>query len=145
MKKQLHIKYNSQESVFIDVNDDESITISLDTPPAKLLKEKGKIPKTLFRVEGSRWRDDEYFYLNWLEKEVLLDDIIMIQFKEDDRKATPLTKVEKYIEPEKECTFCDKKASEVKHLVEKDFMARICDECVKLSQQVIDEKIQSSK
>ena len=140
MKKQFHIKYNDQEPVVIDVIDDESITISLDQPPTKFVEGKEKIPKTLFRIEGLRWRNDEHFHLGWLEKEITLNDTIKIQLKENDSKATPLIKEEKYIEPEKECSFCHKKSSEVKHLVEKDFMARICDECVKLCQQAIDER-----
>ena len=138
MKKQLHIKINDLEPVVIDVIEDESVNISLDQPPTKFQKEKDRIPKTLLKIDGLRWRDNEHYHLGWLEREVVLNDAITIQLKEDNRVPTPLAKEELYEKPEKECSFCHRKASEVKHLVEKDMFNRICDECVKSCQKAID-------
>lgn len=137
MKKQFHIKVTGEEKLVIDLAGDESVSVYVDNPPTDNEKDKPLLPT--LRVEGLRWREDQHFHLGWLEKNINSEDEINIKLTESDEASSPLTMEEEYIAPEKDCSFCHKKKSEVEVLVEKNFMARICNECTELVVKSIEE------
>jgi hypothetical protein len=126
--KQLHITISGHEDLVINLEEDEAIEIHLLNNAAKFLKPGEAQTKLVTR--GMRWKDEEFFNFDWGSTAIELGDKVSIQIVESDRPPTPARAEEKYIEPEKECTFCGKKASEVKHLVEGSLFSRICDDCV---------------
>jgi hypothetical protein len=138
MKKQFRIQINAEPPLRIDLNANEGVYIRIDNNPAKFA-EAGTL-LTSFHVEGSRWTEDEYFTLEWGKRTLTPTDRVSIHLVESDEAATPPETEEKYVTPEKECSFCEKKASEVQFLVDGGLMARICDECVKVCQGVIEGK-----
>ena len=137
MKKQFHIKVTGTEELVIDLNDNESVSVHIDNPPIKFQKED--LPLPTIRVDGLRWKDEQHFHLGWMEKNIEIGDEVRIKIVESNKQATLLNKEEEYISPEEKCSFCRKKKSEVEILIEKDFMARICNECVDLAQTAMDE------
>ena len=137
MKKQFHIKITGKEELIIDLNDNESVTIKVDNPPIKFQEKEPLLSRV--QVDGLRWTDKQHFHLGWIEQNIEIDDEIRIKLTQSNKSASPLTKDEEYIAPEEECNFCHKKKSEVEHLVEKDYMARICNECVELALNAIED------
>ena len=140
MKKQFQVSVNAGKAIVIDIHDDESISMSVHYPPTKFSEGGKDLYKPHYKIDGLRWRDGEHYHLGWLEDELKIGDSITITLKESDEEATPLNKEEKYVAPEMKCSFCDRPANKVKHLVDAGLMARICDECVKLCQEAIDER-----
>lgn len=68
--------------------------------------------------------------LEWLAAEIKPGDKVEILYTEVDQPPTRLIS-ERFIEPEAMCGFCRRKKSDVPLLIEKDFMHRICSDCVK--------------
>jgi len=139
MTKQFHINVADRDNVVIDVKDDESFSIKIDQPPTKFFKDTEEVRKPYIQVDGLRWRNDDHFHLGWFESELNIDDKITIQILESNEDASQLTKEEKYFPPEKECSFCDKKSSEVKYLIEGNCYNYICEECVDKAQEIIND------
>jgi len=138
MQKQFHIKIKGKEELVIDLIEDEGVSIQVDNQPTKF---DTKAPKnTTIKVTGLRWRDSKHFHLGWLSSELKLGDELSIKLVESERKTSPLSKEEEYIESEAECSFCHKLKSQVECLVEKDFMARICNECVDVAVKAIEDR-----
>ncbi|VAW49548.1 hypothetical protein MNBD_GAMMA03-923 [hydrothermal vent metagenome] len=138
MKKQFHIKINSEEPIVIDINNDESISFDVSHPPTQFDKKDGGGYKPFYKIDGLRWRNNEHFHLGWTDKELKLNDKITIQYIESNEKISSLTKEEKYIEPELTCSFCNKKVSEVQQIIDGGLIACICNECVLVCQSEID-------
>jgi len=138
VRKQVIVSAENIEPIVIDVKGDESVSIQVDLPP-KNVPGGGKASPML-HVNGLRWRDEEHFHLGWLEKKLSFSEEVNIKLTFSVKEPSILQKEEKYVAPEEECSFCYKKKSEVEILVEKDFMARICNECVELSQNIIEER-----
>jgi hypothetical protein len=126
--KQLHITISGHEDLVINLDENEAIEIHFLNNATKFLK-PGESRAKIF-ARGMRWKDEEFFNFDWGSTEIALNDKISIQIVEGEIPQTPVRAEEKYVEPEKECTFCGRKASEVKHLVEGSIFARICDACV---------------
>ncbi len=137
MKKQFHIKVTGEEKLVIDLAGDESVGVYVDNPPTDYEKDKLLLPT--LRIEGLRWRDEQHFHLGWLEKNINSEDEISIKLTEANEDSSPLTKEEVYIAPEKDCSFCHKKKSEVEVLVEKNYMVSICNECTELAVKAIED------
>ena len=137
MKKQFHIKVSGEEKLVIDLVEDESVSVYVDNSPTYFKKNKTLLPA--LRIEGLRWRNDQHFHLGWLERNLNSEDEIKIKLTESEEPPSPLTKEQKYVAPEKDCSFCHKKKSEVDVLVEKNFMARICNECTELAVKAIED------
>jgi hypothetical protein len=137
MKRKLLVEVPGRAPISIEIHDNESISIHIDSPPTKFYE--GEAPGPHYRIEGLRWTDSEHFHLGWGGGPLNLSDKISVQLLESQGTTTPPEKEEKYIEPEKECLFCGKKSSEVKHLVNGGPLARICDECVRLCQKAIEQ------
>jgi len=137
VRKQVIVTAEKVEPIVIDVMGDESVSIRVDLPPRNV-PGSGKASPML-RVDGLRWRNEEHFHLGWLEKKLSFSEEVNIKLTFSVKEPSELQKEEKYVAPEEDCSFCHKKKSEVEILVESDFMARICNECVELSQNVIDE------
>lgn len=136
MKKQFHIKVSGEEKLVIDLVEDESVSVYVDNPPINYAKDKTLLPT--LRIEGLRWRNNQHFHLGWLKKKLNSDDEINIKLMQSDEPSSPITKEQEYIAPEKSCSFCHKKKSEVEVLIEKDFMACICNECTELALKAIE-------
>ena len=111
----------------MDLVENEAIEIDIQNNATKFLKASD--PSTVFRASGHRWSGSDYFILSWGRRALKIGDSVLIRILEGARKATP-PKEEKYIEPEKDCSFCQRKASEVKELLEANLFTRICNECV---------------
>lgn len=137
MKRQFFVEMTGRAPLSIELNDNESVTIYVESPPSKFYE--GEAPGPSYRVEGLRWTDTEHFHFGWGSQPLKLNDKISVQLVESRGAASPPVSEEKYVEPEKECSFCGKKSSEVKHLVDGGLLARICDECVRVCQKTIDE------
>lgn len=137
MKKQIHIEVTGAEEIVIDVNEHESVSVHIDNPPTKFQKEQVLRPSV--KVDGLRWKNEQHFHLGWLEKNLQFGDEVRIKLMESCQSASSIAKEEEYIAPEENCSFCGKTKSEVEVLVEKSFMARICNECVELAQGVIEQ------
>jgi hypothetical protein len=140
MKTQLVIRSPSSEPIVIDVVDDESVQVHLDTHPNRFMPEP---TAPTMRVEGLRWRDDRHHHLGWRNWQLQIGESVRIDYVQGDMAPTRLQKEEEYIAPEKACSFCDKRESEVEFLVERRLMARICDDCVLVCQAEIDKRRQS--
>lgn len=140
MNKQIHIHINDKDRIIIDIMDDERVSINIDQPPTKFIKENEENRQPTIQITGLRWRNEERFHLDWLDSTLNTNDKITIQFKGDSEKSASLVKDEKDIKAELVCSFCNKKSSEVKHLVKNDFYHCICDECVMTAQKIIDDK-----
>ncbi|MDH5433866.1 MAG: ClpX C4-type zinc finger protein [Gammaproteobacteria bacterium] len=139
MKRQIQVSINNEESVVIDLVGDESVSVDITDPPSSLELCKGQKP--FIKIDGLRWRDGEHFHLSWFEKELTVDDCIVIQYKESDELASGTIKEIKYDQPEEKCSFCHKKKSEVDLLISGPTYNYICDACVVLSHNLIQEKI----
>jgi len=139
MRKQIHIRASGKESIVIDVLDDESISVDIDTHPNHFLPEPA--PPT-FAVTGLRWRDGKHYHLGWITQPLNLGESVHIEYSSADAAPTPLVQEKEYIAPENTCSFCGKPASEVEYLVEHSLLARICNACVEICQTEIDKRRQ---
>ena len=137
MKKQFHITLNNKEEIIVDLNSNESVTVRIYNPPTKLGTEENAL--STIEIDGLRWNKDKHFHLGWLKEKINIGDKICLKLLESTQLASPLVNEEEYVPPEKECSFCYKKKSEVEVLVEKTHLTRICNECVELAQKAINE------
>ncbi len=105
--KKIQVVINDEKPITIDVKGDESVTVQFEDPPSGLENCKGQKPN--IKIDGMRWRNEDFFQLSWLERNVSHRDRITIQYIDSEEQLTELTKEEKYIKPEEECSFCQKK------------------------------------
>ena len=143
MNKQFHVNINDKDTIIIDIMDDERVSINIDQPPTKFIKQNEENRHPTIQITGLRWRNEERFHLVWLNSTLNTNDKVTIQIKDSSKKLTFLVMDENYTRPELTCSFCNKKSSEVKHLVKSDFYHCICDECVRTAQKVIDDKFRT--
>ncbi|MFZ3320744.1 MAG: ClpX C4-type zinc finger protein [Usitatibacter sp.] len=138
MKKQFRIQINGDPPLRIDLNANEGVYIRIDSNPAKFAGVG--VPLTSLHVEGNRWDGDDYYTLDWGQRTLSLNDNVTIQIVGSADAPTSPEREEKYVAPEKDCSFCQKKASEVQFLIDGGIFARICDECVEVCRGVIEAK-----
>ena len=136
MKKQLHITYAPGEKLVIDLVDNEAVTVSLHHNP--YLK-KRSLPETYLEVSGNRWVSDGMDTIQWLQRPVL-NEQVLVEVKESAEAVSAPESDKRFVEPEPECSFCQKRASEVKVLIAAKLFAHICNECVATCQSVIAER-----
>jgi hypothetical protein len=137
MKTQLVIQSTGAEPIIIDVIDDESVQVHLDTHPNRFMPEP---TAPTFNVSGLRWRGDKHHHLGWVTRQLALGESINISYVSGNAAPTTLEKEVEYVVPEMTCNFCDRPASQVECLVERTMLARICDECVRTCQAEIDKR-----
>ena len=140
MKTQIHISKTGTEAIVIDVIDDESVHVDVDTHPNQFMPEPAA---PTFAVTGLRWRDGKHYHLAWVNRPLNLGDSILIEYSNSDAPPTALEKENEYIAPEDSCNFCYKRASEAEFLVKHGPLARICSDCVQICQDEIDNRRQS--
>lgn len=128
MKRQFRVEITGGEPLVIDLVENEAINIHIQNNATKFLDPK--MPVTTFHVTGHRWAKPDYFILNWGGRALSMGDSILIRIVESAERSTPPKEEEKYVEPEKDCSFCQRKASEVKQLLEANLFTRICSDCV---------------
>jgi ClpX C4-type zinc finger protein len=128
LRRQFQIEMSGAEPLVIDLVENEAITIDIQNNATKFLKASDQA--TVFRASGHRWSGSDYFILSWGGRALKIGDSVLIRILEGTLKATPPKEEEKYIEPERDCSFCQRKASEVKELLEANLFTRICNECV---------------
>lgn len=137
MNNQLHFKINDDEKIIIDIKENESINFVLNSVPPNV-KDKKLGDYLFYKIDGSRWNNDDYFNLEWEHKEFKINDTIKIELKNGDLNTSELSKEELYIQPEETCSFCCKKLSEVEVLVEGSVYTFICNECINCCQEILD-------
>jgi hypothetical protein len=125
--KQLEVQIPGTKPLVIDLVDDEAIDLHVQSNATRFSKDRSLIH---FRATGHRWRQGDYFMLNWGGRALKVGDTVAVNLSASGKKATAPKEVEKYIEPEKQCSFCDRKRSEVKELLEANLFTRICNDCV---------------
>ncbi len=128
MRAQLVIRITGTEPIIIDVVDDESVHIGVDTH-ANAFMPQPTSPD--LKVTGLRWRDGKHYHLAWRTESLRVGDSLHVTYSEGDAAPTSLESDKEYVAPEKSCRFCDKAASQVEFLVERSFLASICSDCVK--------------
>lgn len=128
LRKQFHVEIAGAEPLVIDLGENEAIEIDVRANATKFLKPGD--PATTFRASGHRWSGADYFILNWGGRALKTGDSVSIRILEGALDPTPPKEEEKYVEPEKDCSFCQRKASEVKELLEANLFTRICNDCV---------------
>ena len=131
--KQIKVSINDGQPIVIDIVPDESISVYFESPPTMVWKGKRINKRPRLQVNGLRWRDGDHYHMDWLEKSLKVNDKITIEISKTSDEITKPKKDEMYIEPEETCMFCNKKKSEVECLVVKDYMARICNNCIDLA------------
>jgi len=109
MAKQLRIAVSNQDPIIITLNDNEAIHVQLQSNALQFVKPPQ--PLTTIQVSGMRWSDGDFFNFDWGTIELSSGDTVSIQMLEGSVAPTPPRKEEKYVEPEKECSFCRKPAS----------------------------------
>lgn len=133
MTKQIHVTVSANHYV-LNVVDHESISIHVDSMP----QFEQPNPSPILNIKGLRWLDEKHYHLEWVENlELSEGEEVAIGFADSGAPATTPAKVEEYVKPEKECGFCSKKASEVELLIERNFLNRICNECVDVCAETI--------
>lgn len=137
MKTQIHIRKTGSETIVIDVMDDESVHVNVDTHPNQFMPEP---TAPTFAVTGLRWRDGKHYHLAWVERTLNLGESILIEYLNADAPPTALVKESEYVAPADSCSFCHKRASEVEFLVKHGPLASICSECVQICQTEIDNR-----
>jgi hypothetical protein len=137
MKSQIHIRITGSEPIVVDVVDDESVHIDVDTHANKFMPEP---TAPTFAVTGLRWRDDRHYHLAWITRTLNLGESIQIEYSNSDATPTALEKETEYVAPEDSCSFCHKCASEVEFLVKHSLLASICSDCVQICQIEIDNR-----
>ena len=123
MGRQLHLDHPNGESLIIDLVDDESVSVQIHCGPEALWK--SEMPLMRLKVDGLRWRDEEHHHLGWLDKALSVGDTITVRPTDSDEQPSALSNEELFVEPEKDCVFCRKKATEVDVLIEKNVFARM--------------------
>lgn len=139
MKMQIHIRQTGSETIIVDVVDDESVHVAVDTHANRFMPQP---TAPTFAVTGLRWRDDRHYHLAWVTRPLNLGESIQIEYCNADASATAFQRETEYIAPEASCGFCDKRASEVEFLIERGLLARICSGCVQICQAEIDNRRQ---
>jgi hypothetical protein len=138
MKKQFQIAISGQESLTIDIVENEAIDIHICSHASTFIK--AGMPPTVIKVSGMRWADNGFFNFDWGTHVLNVQDAVSVILVEDTKVATPAHHEEKYIEPEKDCSFCDRKASEVPRFFERGFITRICSDCVTKFYQIVEDE-----
>lgn len=133
--KQLRITITGRENLVINLNENELINVIFQNNATLFLKH-GE-PQATIAISGNRWQEDDFFSFDWGQYELALGDKILLQIIKDSEIPSPVRKEEKYVEPEKTCTFCDRPASQVKHLIEGNIFACICDDCIEECQRLL--------
>jgi hypothetical protein len=135
-KRQFHISIGRRKPIVIDLNRNEWVYLTVHNHP---VTEKGyKRPTTTVQIDGNRWAGKDFFTLAWPKQQLKAGDSVTVALVIDNKRPTKRKKDEKYIEPEKDCSFCHKKASQVRRLIENDYyFCRICDECIEACRTVI--------
>jgi len=131
--RQLHIKISDGEPIVIDLRRDESISLHLQNHLVDNPYPNQSAPDSpaVLRLDGGRWTDKKYYILEWPPVPLQGTESISVAFVDAALPAAPRSKDELYVEPEKECSFCHRKRSEVNVLIEGDiFWNRICGDCV---------------
>ena len=142
MKKQLQFQINNDKKIVVDLKINESISFVLNSVPPNV-KDKELEDNLFYKIDGLRWRNDEYFHLEWEHREFKINDAIKIEFIESDLNASKLSKEELFIQPEEECSFCSKKLSEVEVLVEGSVYTFICNECINCCQELLSSDVKN--
>jgi hypothetical protein len=137
MKTQIHIRKTGSEPIIIDVVDDESVHVDVDTHPNQIMPEP---TAPTFAVTGLRWRDGRHYHLAWVTRPFNLGESIQIEYSSANAAPTALEKENEYIAPEDSCSFCQKRANEVEFLVKHSLLASICSDCVQICQIEIDNR-----
>lgn len=133
MPRQLHIRISDGKPIVIELRRDESISLHLQNHLLESPHKKQSPPDSpaVLCLDGGRWTNKEYYILEWPPMPLQGTESILIAFVDANLPAAPLSKDELYVEPEKECSFCHRKRSEVSVLIEGDiFWNRICGDCV---------------
>jgi hypothetical protein len=138
MSKQFRVTIDGGDPSIIDIKDNEAIDIHVESSASKFFEAAESTLRV--RITGMRWADDDYFTFEWNRSELGLNSDVRIQIVEGNAEATPVLAEEKYVEPEKACSFCERPASQVQHLIDGGLFAKICDACVAECQRLIDEK-----
>lgn len=134
--KQFQISIDGKIANVINLNSNEVVSIHIANNP---MAKNSRFPITSIRAEGSRWSEDDYYTLEWQEVQLETGSMIQINYIEGNLDATPLIKEEKFIAPEEECSFCQKKKSQVKLLIQAHRFAHICNECVATCMDLVKE------
>jgi hypothetical protein len=140
MKKQINIRKTGSEAIVVDVFDDESIHVAVDTHANEFMPEPSA---PTFVVTGLRWREGKHYHLAWVKRPLNLGESIHIEYSNADAPPTVLESENEYIAPEESCSFCDKHASEVEFLVKRSLFTKICSDCVRICQIEIDNRRQN--
>jgi len=140
MKKQIRIRKSGSEAIVIDVIDDESVHVDVDTHANQFMPAP---TAPTFAVTGLRWRDGKHYHLAWAKRPLNLGESIHIEYSNADAPPTALESENEYIAPEESCNFCDKRASEVEFLIKRSLLANICSDCVQICQIEIDNRRQN--
>jgi hypothetical protein len=146
MKRQLHIGLPGREPLVIDLDPDEAISVVLENRLVNLPPQFAK-PESpaVIRISGNRWKPEASFVLEWPDVPLSGTETLSVAFVEADRPASPKRKDERYVEPEKDCSFCRRKASEVEVLIQGDpFWTRICNDCVQTCAELVASRLGSS-
>ena len=137
MKKQFKISLNKDKEVLLDLNKNEVVSIQFDNNP---FAEEKNMPTRTIRISGNRWVDEEFYSLEWAELPVNFGDTFSVSLIESEAQGTMPSKEERYVKPEEECSFCQKKKSEVKLLIAAKFMSHICNECVLTCMELLEKE-----
>lgn len=133
MARQLHIRISGNEPIVIDLRRDESISLHLQNHLVDNPNRGQSQPDSpaVLRFNGGRWTEKNYYILEWPTVPLQGTESISIAFVDGTLPATPRSNDELYVEPEKDCSFCHRKSSEVNVLIEGEFFwNRICGDCV---------------
>ena len=99
--------------------------------------EKADQPEYSYHCHGMEWGESCYS-LEFVSGEIKEFQNIELQF---GGAETPTIAPKKTIvNDEKRCSFCNKLSEEVEVLIEKNFLHRICNECIEECVKVIDER-----
>jgi len=137
MNKQFYISVSGQDDIAINLAENESVSVVLSHSTFR--KEPGDVTTT-FKVDGYRWIGDDMDIISWAEFAIEPGNEIKISFQEASGPGTPPKTDLRFVPEEPECSFCQKKAREVKTLIAAPFFAHICDECIETSVDIIKQR-----
>lgn len=126
MKKQLHVFVNDDRKLIVDV-EGRFVSAGVFFQPESYESRDGK---AIVSARGMEKKDDNFVNLKWPRFEIQEGQTLLIKYGESEDNASELSSYERLNEVEPTCTFCDRKASEVKTLIERNDVARICEDCV---------------
>jgi hypothetical protein len=140
-RRQLHVSLSRRRKLVLDVQDNESLTLSLHTAPHlpnhPTSKKGQKRRPPYFTIDGYRWLGKDFYILKWGSTVMRTGDKMSAELVAGQSRATK-PRVRKHKHPLKTCSFCNRKVTEVKHLVEAEYLfARICDDCVRACGQAM--------